>query len=342
MTSSASFRFFQVLAVKKKHLGWFFGLFWPVFLLPLLGVLVGCGGMQRIAISQVVGPMVGQAAGEMEQEGNWQTFRRAIPGNLKFLEGLVYLEPNNLDLLAAALKANSGYAFGVLETLWLGDKWRFPQRKHHRLQALHHYSKGIHWGLRYLQLRGMSHAQLLEAQREGELPGLLGRKLEGEEDLEVVFFLAQSMGSFANLHKTSPMALAQLPLVKAMFDWVCAQRPGIRHGACFLFYGAWEAGRPALLGGNLAAGKRHFLQGIEQHPKNYLMRVAYLRFYVIPTRDRLAYRQQRDFLRQAFRAWGQRFWWTEGGESYRGSDNLYNAIARKQFTLMVENEKWLF
>ena len=315
-------------------------LFWP-----LMALFVGCGGVQKMTLGILVGPMVTDAAPEIEREANWETFRGAILGNLKFLEGLLSLSPDNKDLLSAALQANGAYAFGVWETLWLKEKWRVPSKGHYRELALQHYAKAIHWGFSYLKLKGITYFELIRAQRSDQLSQLLESKLEGKRDRDVVFFLAQSMGGHAHLNRTSPMMVAQLPLVKGLFDWICGLKPEIRYGSCSMFYGAWEAGRPKMMGGDLAKGRQHFLEGIKKYPENYLIRVAYLKFYVIPVQDKNAYQEQKDFLRQAFKSWERRFLWapTESRDSfYEDNRNLYNAIAKKQFEIIIRNEKSLF
>ena len=294
----------------------------------------------------MAGPALAEASREIEREANWETFRGSVLGNLKVVEGLLLLSPDNEDLLAQALKGHSAYAFGVLETLMLrrGGGKRKSLRRHQRNLAMRHYSKAIYWGLKYLEENGIaSSIQLQRALREGNLSQLLGRHFDDDRDIEVVFFLAQSMGAYGNMQKTSPLVVAQLPLVKGLFDWVCTLRPNIRQGGCDIFYGAWEVGRPKMLGGDFAKGKKHFMEGIKKYPENYLLRTSYLKFYAIPSRDRDAYLSQKVFLQKAFKKWRKRFLWPPIKPEYHQDDrNLYNAIAQKQFQMMVKNEKKLF
>ena len=49
-----------------------------VILLLSMLFLVGCGGIQKMALGTFIGPMVTDAAQEIEREGNWETFRGAI------------------------------------------------------------------------------------------------------------------------------------------------------------------------------------------------------------------------------------------------------------------------
>ena len=318
-----------------------------LLLLAFIFALGGCGTIRKTAIAIGVGPSLEEASREMEREASWETFRGAVLGNLKVVEGLLLISPHNEDLLAQALKGHSAYAFGVLETLMLdgrskGKKGK-SRRRHWQKLALGHYSKAIYWGTKYLEENDVTSIQLQRSLREGQLSQLLESHFGSDQGIEVIFFLAQSMGAYGNLQKTSPMVVAQLPLVKGLFDWVCAQRPDIRQGACDIFYGAWEVGRPKMLGGDLAKGKKIFVEAITKYPENYLIRTSYLKFYVIPSRDRDIYLAQKNFLRKAFREWRKGFLWPSfKSAQYEDEGNLYRAIAQKQFQLMVKNEKQFF
>ena len=308
-----------------------------LYALLMAVLLQGCGTLRQWALSNAVGPALGEASNEIERESNWELFRQGVPGNIKMIEGLLFLSPHNQDLLLQALKAHGAYAFGVWETLWLQEADRKAKARHHQL-ALQHYSKAIHWGLSFFRERDLTSAQLQRAQREGTLTELLDSSIADPQGLEATFFLAQSMGGYGNLQRTSPMVLAQLPLVKALFDWACTRNPTFRNGSCAIFYGAWETGRPKMLGGDLAKGKQLFLSAMEQFPQNYLIRLSYLRFYVIPTKDRKAYQRESAFLRQAFGTWRERFHWPpHRPEPFQDNLNLYNAIAQKQFAALMEN-----
>ena len=79
---------------------------------------------------------------------------------------------------------------------------------------------------------------------------------------------------------------------------------------------------------------------MKKYPENYLIPVSYLRFYLIPSQDRVAYRKQKAFLQQAFKQWRERFLWPPvKPQHYRDDRNLYNAIAQKQFEMIVVREK---
>ena len=308
-------------------------IFLRLYLLPifLLALFFSCSLTQKIALSTAVVPMIEGGVREMETEANWETFQGAMLSQIKLIEGLTAQSPHHKDLLLSALKANSAYAFGVEETKWLKKK----DPVHLKL-ALLYYSQAIRWGYRYLHLYGIDQTHLFQSTNAGTLHQLLDG-LEDERGVEVIFFLAQSLSASINLQKTSPMAVIYLPLSKGLFDWVCALKPGIRFGACTIFYGAWEAGRPEMLGGSRIRAKEHFLEGMKKYPENYLIPVSYLRFYIIPGRDEGVYEKEKARLRESFKAWSKNFLWPSmDSAKFADVGNLYNAIAKKQFEMMTK------
>ena len=79
-----------------------------------------CGSLDKIAVNTVASILY-DATYESEQENNWEQLKKGLPGNLKLMEGLRYLDPDNTDLLVSLVKGYTGQAFAVNETLYLDD-----------------------------------------------------------------------------------------------------------------------------------------------------------------------------------------------------------------------------
>jgi tetratricopeptide (TPR) repeat protein len=316
--------------------------------LSLLTLLTSCGSLQKMALGPAA-TMIYQASEEIETESNWELFKDAVPANLKLIEGLLSIHPNNRDLLVSALKAYVGYAFAVYETLHLEEQLSNARQRPHREQALRLYSKALKHGFHYLALEGIEYSVLMRSMREeGAIEALLEKNLRGKRlrDREAVMFTAQALGSVINLQREDMVMVGQLPVAKAMFDWVCAKDPGMNFGACPLFYGAYEAGRPAMLGGNPQLGLQYFERAIEAHPDNWLIAVGMIQFYVLPQYDEALYKKWRPKIRQ----WAQSFereaqWRPPIGEPPAEVEprlKLYRAIALKRFEIIQKYEKNLF
>lgn len=306
-----------------------------------------CSGIQKMGVRSMVG-VLDQASMDLEREASFDFFAESIPANIKTMEGLLAVDTKNQKLLSLLVKAHAGFAFGVKETFYLQDLWRGQEKLSTKEQTIYHYSRAIYYAEKYLSLKNVFFDDLVKTSDEKELQKILSQKLNPQStDLVVLFFLGQSLGGLINLQKNNPYLLSYLPLMKGVFDWSCNHSPDYSSGFCPLFYGAYEAGRPALLGGNPTRGKNIFLQAIKKYPENYLIRTLYLQYYLIPQMDRVGYDEQKKILFQAQEKFQQKLNWGKnlgGGESKSDSDaiNLFNAIAFKRFGFLMASEKNLF
>jgi hypothetical protein len=141
--------------------------------------------------------------------------------------------------------------------------------------------------------------------------------------------------------------ISQLPAAKGMFDWVCTKDPSINYGTCDIFYGAYEAGRPTMLGGNPAKGKEIFLKAIAKHPHNWLIRTSYMQFYLIPQNDEDGFKEQMlamkvfhdDFEKYYIYSNIER---VETGWSRESSIRFYQTLAIKRYELINRFNKQFF
>jgi hypothetical protein len=310
-------------------------------------LLVSCSGLKKIAVGSTASILY-DASVEIETEDNWEHFSKAVPGNLKLIEGMHSVNPSDEQLLVTLIKGYAGYAFIVPETYYLNDFYAENDDETNLKQALYHYSRSFKYGLNFLELQGLTYKDLTKALKEkGGIPRLLDNHLDEEKlHLEAILFMGQSLGQMVNFQRTRMSMVAQLPVVKGLFDWVCAKKPDMNFGACQIFYGAYEAGRPRTMGGNPEKGKKIFLKMIEDNPANWLARVAYMQFYLIPLLDEKGYKQQKFFMETAKRKHYQELTWSP----VRKPDvdfkekrlRLYQALAIKRFEIMQKFEKEIF
>jgi hypothetical protein len=255
---------------------------WAIVGLAALG-LSSCSSFRRAGLGMAT-PLFQEASFEMMTEANFDQFRDGIAGNVKFLEGLLYTRPNDKTLLVGGTKAHAGMGFGVYETLALEDKYKGQENSTNKARALYHYSRATEYGRRFLAEEGVEWDKLTASvQSEKGVVGYLDNELGSSElEIEGVFFTAQSWGGMINLQRDKMILVAQLPVVKGMFDWACAKKPDLNFGACGIFNGTYEAGRPKMLGGNPEKGREFFEKTIAEFPNNWLVREAFLENYAIP------------------------------------------------------------
>ncbi|MBA2406095.1 MAG: hypothetical protein H0V66_15070 [Bdellovibrionales bacterium] len=311
-------------------------------ILLLSFTLVGCSSLQRMAIRSA-SPMFVDGSNKLTSERNWEFFRDAAPGNLKFLE-MVYLQDrDNLELLGTLVKGYAGYAYAVPETLAFGDDLAGVEDSIHKKNAIDHYTKSLDYGLDYLRKKGIKQKDLL-GMDEDKLKKIIKDKLD-KRDYTAVLFMAQSWGSLINLQKDNVALVSHVPKVKLLFDWVCGKDPSIENGVCDIFNAQYEASRPLMLGGNPAKAKQLYAAAIKERPRHLLLRLGFIQFSVLPAFDLETYETEAKILKEEFAKWENINRDTlEDTSDYKAVEhlNLYNAIARKRFEYIEKNKKRIF
>lgn len=282
-------------------------------------------------------------------EPNYEIFKSGVTGNLVLIEGLLAQSPKNLNLLATLNKGYAGYAFAVNETQMIEEEWAELKSEAGKQQALLNYSRSLSFGIRYLSEKGIEFSDLISRMNEPQgIHLLLEKKLSDDQrDLEIILFTAQSFGALVNLQKDNMGLVSQLAVAKGMFDWVCLKDPSINYGMCDIFYGAYEAGRPTMLGGNPAKGKEIFLKAIAKHPHNWLIRSSFLQFYLIPQNDEEGFKEQMLALK-VFHDEFDRFYIYDQNARVEAAWNretqirFYQTLSLKRYELMNRFQKQFF
>ncbi|HAZ14416.1 MAG: hypothetical protein A2X86_19490 [Bdellovibrionales bacterium GWA2_49_15] len=312
--------------------------------LMMVFICSSCGLVQKVAIGTTA-DMLFDATKEIETEGNWEIFKDGIPGNLKMMEGMVFIQPTNKKLLVGLVKGYTGYAFAVTESLYIPDQLK-DRDSHLRIQLLANYSKALDFGLRFLEVNGVSFDDLMKNINVDQgIIKLLDKNFDDTTlDLEGVLYTAQSLGSLIFLQKDKMKMVSLLPIVKGMFDWIALKRPNINYGTCDLFFAAYEAGRPKMLGGDPVKGKALFKALINKYPNNWLAHVAYLRFYVIPLADEEEFKKEMDYLKNMREKYLAHIPWRPKSEPVQPEFQdkgllLFQTIAIKQYEMIQSVEK---
>ncbi len=315
----------------------------------MIFTLVSCSAVNMVtqkttikATTSILTP----ASLEFETESDWEMFKLGSAGNLKLMEGLLFIDKNNSDLLANLARGYSVYGLIVYDTEYLDDLLLDNDREDKKKQTIYAYSKAIRYGLRYLEENDISYEQLVRASRkENGVADLFNEELDDDEwnDIALVFFLGQAWIGLLNIQKDNMTLMSQLGIVKALFDWSCKSRKDFYFGGCDVFYGAYEMSRPKMLGGNPEKGVEHFKKAILNYPQNLFNRVAYVQYALIPAMDKKQYLQQKKFLRKAFKEFEEKQNW--GGRDSRFKQdnlNLLNTLAKKRFEIIEKHEKNIF
>ena len=316
-----------------------------LLLLALLLLNTSCGGIQTLTIKGASSVLVNSSY-QLESEDNWENFKDSIPANLKLIESFLYLDPQNTDLLLSLVKGYAAYSFTVNETLYLEDFLAENDKIQNYTKAVTNLSRAMNYGVRYLKEKGITYKELMgKMNEENGVISFLDDKLSNSvKNIEAIFYIGQALGALVNLQKDKMTMIAQLPLVKALFDWSCSKKPDINQGGCAIFYGTYETSRPKYLGGNPVKGKEHFENAIKEFPDNWLIRTMYTQFYLIPMASEDAYQEQKDFFSVQSENFYKNILWFPGKEVTAEHNNvrLFQAIALKRFNIIKKYEEELF
>ncbi|MBF0297410.1 MAG: hypothetical protein HQK51_01745 [Oligoflexia bacterium] len=318
----------------------------------LLLFLTSCSSIEVMS-AKVSGSIFKKASLEIENEKNLSIFKEATPAHLKLMEGLLYLYPQEMDLLSTLTKSYTAYALLADESdLIEYELTQGPKFNEKKEAAIKNYSKALTYGLRYLELKNIVFSDLMKNSNDlNKMLELLTNNLNVEDengDIELVFFLAQSMGGLINLQKNKPEFLSMLPIVKTLFDWVCVKKPNFYNGGCDLFYGVYEMGRPPMLGGNPEKGKAYFLKAIKENPQNLFIRAMFLQYYYWRMNDEDGFKIEIAKLESELVKFEQQTKWTPTKEiekfvpDFDSRLNLFNSVAQKRFEIFKRNEKTVF
>ncbi|WP_372652402.1 TRAP transporter TatT component family protein [Halobacteriovorax sp.] len=310
-------------------------------------LLTSCGSVQKVAVG-TTGSLMYEATKGLETQGNWDNFKDGTLANLTLVDGLLHLKPEDTELLVTAIKGYTGYAFAVNETLYLADYYQDIMDSKNKNQAIYNYAKAFSYGLKFLESEGISWDTLIKSQnKEGGVVEVLDNHLSKNMlHYEGVLFAAQALGGMINLQKTDMALVASLPVVKGMFDWVCTNKPDINFGTCQIFYGTYEAARPRMLGGNPEKGKEIFLKLIAEQPNNWLARVSFIQYYIIPMLEEDDYATQKFFMETATRKHYKELLGKPSRPTEKDFEEprlrLYQSLAVKRFEIIKKYEEDLF
>jgi hypothetical protein len=239
----------------------------PVIIAAVLALfLSGC--VQSIAIS-TVGGIVDDGFVAFTEEDDLAFAEASLPGNLKLVEVLLKSEPDNERLLLLASQGYASYALAFLED---SDRDR----------ARSFYLRGRDFGLRLLR-QDQELARAIDGSPD-DLRAVLASRDNGL--VPAIFWTAFGWGGYVQLALDSPDALADIPRVEAMMEFVAAVDSGFYYGGAHIFLGTLAGMRPRLLGGDPERSRAHFEAALRLNGGTFLMtHVYYAKSYAVQTLD---------------------------------------------------------
>ena len=316
-----------------------------IFIFFALIHLYGCGSLvNKIAVSST-GAVLSQASDEVLSEGNWDVFYYGVPGNLKLMEGLHYISPEDRNVLSSLVKGYAGYAFVVNETLALDEEYKESEFKPNHFQAIVNYSKAVRYGEQFLKTYGIDYDGILKVSSDEQKAKKYLSKVGSDKfERHTLFFIAQAYGGLILFNRDDMAMISKRPLVKAIFDYVCEIEPDINGGACDIFYAANLALTPAMMGGDPYKGQELFIEAIKKYPDNYFIRIAYLQFFVIPFEEEEIFEENLAFFRKREKDFDASLEFSSNQKDnfHDNKLRLFQSLAYKRLEIMKVNKDNFF
>lgn len=198
---------------------------------------------------------------------------QAAPTYLLLMDGLLEGNPKDAELLIEASQAYTSYGALI--------EFSAP----HRARLM--YQRGKDYGLRALTQKRRGVAPLL-ALPYNQFNGITS--VLRPEDVEFVFWAASGWGAWISVHTESMTAMADLPRVILLMEWVLDHDETILFGSPHLFLGIYYAALPPMLGGKPDRSRRHFERAAELcDGKSSMVYVQMARYYARQVYDRELY-----------------------------------------------------
>lgn len=188
--------------------------------------------------------------------------RTAAPAYLLMLDALVATYPEDETFLIPAAKLYGAYA-GVFSN--------DPEQTKRMAE------------------RSKNYAQRALCESEKDLCAALDQQIEDivieladldEDELVIVYTYASSWASWIQANSSDWDAIAQLPKVKILFNWVLKYDPDYDNGTAQIYMGVLESQIPPSLGGRPDLAKAHFENAIRASDgKNLMAKVLYAQQY---------------------------------------------------------------
>lgn len=199
-----------------------------------------------------------------------QTVEDGVPAYLILLDAMIAGDPEDADLLLAGARLYGAYA-----SAFTAD----PERMQRMADRAFEYAKRAACAEQESLCAAMSRPA-------GEYAQAVSR-LDDEDDVPYLYGLGAAWAGWVQAHAESWQAVAELPKVQASIERVLALDEAHDRGGAHLYMGVLLSLRPAALGGQPEAGRRHFERALElSEGKNLMVKVLYARHYARLVFDR--------------------------------------------------------
>lgn len=220
-------------------------------LLPLL-CLCACSP-KHLVINAAADALAGGEGGGWGTDDDPELVASATPFALKTIESLIQAEPQNPKLLLAGCSGFTQYAYAFVDLpAQMNGALKAEEQAFAHARAMKLLARGHAYCRRGLEAR---HEGFSAAYAKDQAAALKG--LDDKDDVPLLYWSAASLALQVAGQKDSPQFLAQLPEVGGFGERALALDPDWDHGSVHELLEAYEASRPAAMGGSVEKAQAH-------------------------------------------------------------------------------------
>lgn len=238
------------------------------FIFLCLMFLVSCSA-QRMA-AQLAFPLVQGQYKAMQEEADLGLAAKAIPSNLKMMEGLLKGDESSIPILNNLAEGFCSYSFSFIE-----------DSNPERASAL--YQRG----------RGYAVRSLAESSGVKDLLTLTGEEFQfvlkgmNANDLPALFWLGQCWSGWLMLNLGSPETFADISRVEWLMKRTAELDEDYHYAGPHLALGGFYGSRTKMLGGDPEKARYHFERNLELNQRKFLLtQLIYARTYAVQSQDK--------------------------------------------------------
>jgi hypothetical protein len=199
---------------------------------------------------------------------------QGLPAYLLLLEARLQSRPQDAATRLAAARLTTSYA-----VLFVDEQDPEGGRRLHR-HALEQARLGA----------CLSSGRLCDLHRLSPEDFQVRRERFGHEQLDAIYILATSWTAWLAAHAEDFTALADLPRVESLLDWVAERSPGQDDGAIWLYLAVLHSQRHPAAGGQPGRSREYFERArAVSEGRNLLVNVLMAEFHARPNFDRELY-----------------------------------------------------
>ena len=261
--------------------------------------------INKMLIKSVTG-FVDSGQTVLYREGNLDIAEHFLANNLKTIELLLEKDPDNQELNILAAQGFGAYAMGFLEDKDLESASKL-------------YIRGVDYGLKALPKNKKFDKTIKTKDLE-----IILQKYTADE-IPALFWTGYNWGLFVLQNLDKPENLINLAKIEMIMRRCLELDESYYFYSVDIFYGAYYAGRPRILGGNPEKGQKFFLNNIKMNENIMIGKVFYAQYFAMQTyNEELFDKLINEILEFDL----------EQNPDYR----LLNAIAQKKAQILKENK----